>query len=232
VLNWLRLLLGGESEPLQLGLRVPPTRGQPRTRPAPELLLQVQRQPTAPTVRISETPWSPQAAELYHTLIRARMKENSCGRCGQSLEAASIASVDDGATFDDLGLSDESAVLALAATEHVSVRCARCGFSGDIGTSLLRLPSPIGVERQAPWDPHAVDLYRSLVGARLREHGTRPVRPPNACGRDATSSSLANETEFSASRLGGAAAAEQWTPTSPRLLDCAREAGVLADAGT
>ena len=114
---------------------------------------------------------NPHATALYRSLIRARMKEHACAGCGESLESASVLWTEDGASFDDYGLSDESVAQVLAATEHLSVRCAGCGTIGDIGASRARTvpPPPVLPGRETPWDPHAAELYESLVRARLRE---------------------------------------------------------------
>lgn len=96
------------------------------------------------------------------------MREETCKVCGVSLEAGSVTWAEDGSTFDELGLSEQSAAIALAATEHLLVRCVACGAAGQIGVGILRLPQPVGTARQTPWDARAVELYRSLIAVRLR----------------------------------------------------------------
>jgi hypothetical protein len=78
----------------------------------------------------------------YRSLIRARLKDSPCPRCGHSLENATLVAACEGTTLDEYGLSDRSAAAVLAATELLTVQCGQCGGSCDLGVSLASPPEP------------------------------------------------------------------------------------------
>ena len=85
--------------------------------------------------------------------------------------------------------------------------------------STPRGPRPRGarVQREEPWDPHAVELYRTLVRTRLGEHACR------ACGGSLEAASLSGVdggTTLDEYRLSDAAAARLLALTQRLSVTC------------
>lgn len=113
MLEWLRQLLPGE--------RLTARKTTLRSDSSPS-------SPRPPRARRQrEEPWDPQAVELYHSLIRARLSEQACGSCGTSLETGSLVGMGGGSTLEGFGLSDAAAARLLAYTQPLSVLCPQCG---------------------------------------------------------------------------------------------------------
>lgn len=118
---------------------------------------------------------STDVSQLYWSLIRARLKDHACRVCGASLERATVTSAGDGTALDDYGLSETSAVRLLAATEVLTVECLRCQAVAEIGTPPP--PAPVraapSVDDLTPWSARALDVYRSILRARLAGRSCR-----------------------------------------------------------
>jgi hypothetical protein len=112
---------------------------------------------------------STDVAKLYWTLIRARLRDRSCPECKRSFADATLVSAGEGTTLEEYGLSESSAARVLAATELLRVTCDFCGTSSDVGSSLAQSPGLVilSADDRRPWSPHAMEVYRSVVAARL-----------------------------------------------------------------
>ena len=124
--------------------------------------------------------------QLYRALIRARLQSQRCAACGESLEHAAVVSAGEGTTLEEYGLSETSAARVLAATELLSVRCDRCGASNEVGFSLVQRSEArlLSADDLAQWSAKAVDVYRSIVRARLAD------RSCTACGHSLESAAV------------------------------------------
>lgn len=79
-----------------------------------------------------EPPLSDAARAIYASDIRGRLLAARCGSCLQGLGDATLLSTSGGTSLDEYGLTDESIAHALAATQHLNVRCGRCGHQSVV----------------------------------------------------------------------------------------------------
>jgi hypothetical protein len=122
------------------------------------------------------------AGQLYWVLIRARLRDRVCDRCGASLAKAIVVSAGEGTTLDEHGLSDTSVARLLAATELLTVRCDRCDATCEVGEPLVQRPEArvLVAEDMAQWSAHALEVYRSIVRVRLGDRTCPTCRSPLA----------------------------------------------------
>lgn len=168
-------------------------------------------------MRIRES-WNPETVDLYNSLVRQRLKEQNCAGCGASLEPAAQLWADDGTTLEEYALVDRSDVAVLAATEHLSVRCLRCGVVGDVGRASVHAPPAVEqTAPEAPWEQAAVGLYQSLIQARLADQRC------SGCGQPLAAGSIVavwGGTALDDFGLSDSSAAEALAATQAILLKC------------
>jgi hypothetical protein len=70
--------------------------------------------------------WSPEAAELYRSIVRMRLADRLCAACGRSLGESAIEKAGGGAILPEFHLDDEAALALIAWTQRLSVRCTAC----------------------------------------------------------------------------------------------------------
>ena len=70
--------------------------------------------------------WSPEAAELYRSIVQARLADRVCTACGASLGGCAIETAAGGAILPEFDLDDEAALALIAWTQCLTVRCTAC----------------------------------------------------------------------------------------------------------
>jgi hypothetical protein len=79
--------------------------------------------------QVDESPWATEAVEAHRAQVTERCASRACERCGQPLTSATLLGEKDGASHDDLRLTQESTAKVLAATERLLVQCLACGHA-------------------------------------------------------------------------------------------------------
>lgn len=167
------------------------------------------------------------AGQLYWALIRARLRDRICDRCGASLAEAIVVSAGEGTTLDEHGLSDTSVARLLAATEVLTVRCAGCDATCEVGDPLSHHPEPrvLRADDVAQWSAHALEVYRSIARVRLGDRTCPTCRAPLA---EATVERAAGGTTLPEFDLDDDAAVAIVAWTQSLAVRCARCGAVTA----
>jgi predicted RNA-binding Zn-ribbon protein involved in translation (DUF1610 family) len=76
--------------------------------------------------------WSPEAAELYRSIVCLRLEDRLCVACGRSLRESAIEAAAGGAILPEFHLDDEAALTLIAWTQRLTVRCLACGAETKI----------------------------------------------------------------------------------------------------
>lgn len=160
---------------------------------------------------------------VYKAALLSRIRGTACPGCGAALSLGAVDLAEDGTSLDEYRLTDDSVARVFAATQHLGLRCGRCGARLALGDPVLRVPErrvlPVGDLQ--PLAPEAARLYQS----RLRERTRKAACP--ACGRSLESGEVLRAlggTGMDEYELSDLAVAELLAVNQSLLVRC-RECG-------